>query len=66
MRRAKLSETLIVKWAKAHRKQFGRWPSNRSGPVMGVPGITWANVAVAFSMGFRGLPGGEILAGLLR
>jgi hypothetical protein len=64
-RRLQLSETLITKWAKAYFKRTGRWPGDMSGPVTGVPGMTWGIVNYALEAGTRGLPGGETLSHLL-
>lgn len=48
----------IVCWAEAHRRRTGRWPTPRSGPVEGVPGLTWSAVGNALYLGLRGLPAG--------
>ncbi|HVP10101.1 MAG TPA: hypothetical protein VMV94_02825 [Phycisphaerae bacterium] len=60
-RYSRLSDALIIKWAKAHYKRFGTWPTNLSGPVAGVPGMTWAIVNYALSAGSRGFRGGDSL-----
>jgi hypothetical protein len=56
----------ILRWAGAHRRRTGDWPSARSGPVAGAPGLTWRAVDAALAEGCRGLPGGDSLARLLR
>jgi hypothetical protein len=56
----------ILRWADAHFRRTGRWPTFRSGPVEGAPGESWAGVASALYSGRRGLPGGETLARPLR
>jgi hypothetical protein len=49
-------------WARTHRRRTGRWPTEDSGPVLGVPGMNWRKVADALRAGRRGLPGGQTLA----
>jgi hypothetical protein len=61
----RLSERLILRWADAHRRAHGRWPSANSGPVDTAPGETWRAVESALRQGCRGLPGGSSLACLL-
>jgi hypothetical protein len=56
----------IRKWAKAHRKRHGKWPSRQSGPIPEAPGESWQAVHLALYHGGRGLPGGTTLAGLLK
>jgi hypothetical protein len=55
----------VLRWADAHRRRTGRWPSADSGPVAGVSGQTWQGVNKALVRGLRGLPGGSSLARLL-
>lgn len=55
----------ILRWADAHHRRFKRWPGQKSGPVLGHPGETWAKVAGAINAGHRGLPGGDSLGNLL-
>jgi hypothetical protein len=55
----------ILIWASAHREATGQWPTQTSGPVLGVRFETWANVDNALRQGLRGLPGGSSLARLL-
>jgi hypothetical protein len=61
-----LSEGRVVAWAEAHRRRTGRWPGRGSGAVAGAGGETWGAVDQALRAGYRGLPGGSSLAGLLR
>jgi hypothetical protein len=56
----------ILSWADAHRRRTGRWPGANAGPVPDAPGESWAAVASALYAGYRGLPGGQTLARLLR
>jgi hypothetical protein len=63
--RPPLTAELILRWADAHRRRTGRWPSADSGYVDGVPGQTWQAVNRALFAGSRGLPGGSSLARLL-
>jgi hypothetical protein len=64
-RRPPLTLEQILAWADAHRKRAGDWPTSRSGPIAGVPDVTWWSVAEALIHGYRGLPGGDSLARLL-
>jgi hypothetical protein len=63
--RPPLSTELVLRWADAHRRRTGRWPTCDSGDVFGVPGQTWQAVNRALFVGSRGLPGGSSLARLL-
>jgi hypothetical protein len=66
-RRTRLSSLnleTIQAWAEAHQAATGFWPTHGSGPVLGVPGETWAAIDDALWRGFRGLPGGLSLAKL--
>lgn len=64
-RRPRLTARQIVEWAKKHRKRTGSWPTRRSGPIDGAPGVSWLGVNSALKRGYRGLPRGESLAQLL-
>jgi hypothetical protein len=55
----------ILRWAEAHGRRTGKWPSVTSGRVRGAPGETWIGVNNALRQGWRGLPGGSSLARLL-
>jgi Homeodomain-like domain len=61
-----LIESLILRWAKRHRRRKGEWPRWYSGKIPGVAGETWNAVNRALGRGGRGLPGGESLEKLLR
>ncbi len=61
-----LSVPQIAKWAKAHRRRFGSWPTITSGPVLDCPGQTWGAINAALREGLRGLPGGSSLAAVKR
>jgi hypothetical protein len=61
----RLTEGLILRWARAHRKRTGCWPTRYSGPVGEAPGEKWHNLDAALSQGLRGLPSGVSLAQLL-
>jgi hypothetical protein len=56
-----LSETQILRWAKAHHARTGQWPNLSSGPIKEAPGETWKDVSSALGRGGRGLPGGSSL-----
>jgi hypothetical protein len=60
-----LSASRIVRWAKAHFRRTGRWPSAASGPIAEAPGENWHGVQHALVDGRRGLPGGSALARFL-
>jgi hypothetical protein len=55
----------ILKWADAHFKRSGQWPTQESGPVHGVPHESWAPIDAALRYGRRGLRGGSSLVRLL-
>jgi hypothetical protein len=61
-----LTAAQVVGWAKAHYRRTGDWPNRQSGEIGGVPGETWHGVDQALRWGYRGLPGGSSLGGLLR
>ena len=63
--RVTLSVERILAWADAHQAATGRWPSEHSGPIRGVPGETWSTINRALFGGRRGLPGGKGLNGIL-
>lgn len=50
-----LSETKILRWARAYRRQYGRWPSRHAGGIPGSGGETWSGVRVALNHAGRGL-----------
>ncbi len=62
---APLRERHIVAWADAHRRRTGKWPTQASGLVYGVPGEKWANINTALRQGLRGLAGRDSLPRLL-
>jgi hypothetical protein len=55
----------VLAWAKAHHRRTGGWPTDKSGAIAEAPGQTWRGVDLALKWGYRGLPGGVSLAGLL-
>jgi hypothetical protein len=55
----------ILVWADAHREATGRWPIEKSGPVIGAPEEKWEAISLVLAMGQRGLPGGSSLPRLL-
>ena len=65
-KRAPLTAEQILAWADAHFGRTGRWPSANAGPVAGAPGETWGKIHTALYDGYRGLPGVDSLAKLLR
>jgi hypothetical protein len=60
-----LTVAQILAWADAYRARTGAWPGVRSGPVDGSAPETWWGVDLALRRGWRGLPGGDNLPGLL-
>jgi hypothetical protein len=66
VRRPSLTVALILSWADTQHARTGQWPTSRSGAIPEAPGETWMAVDKALSKGFRGLPGGQSLALLLR
>jgi hypothetical protein len=60
-----LTPEQILRWADAHRRSTGRWPTAKSGPIPNAPGETWLAVETALRVGRRGLPGGDSVARLL-
>jgi hypothetical protein len=66
-KRPSLTTAQILGWADAYHATHGRWPTIESGPVVGAPSDeNWRAVDKALRDGFRGLSGGQSLAGLLR
>jgi len=55
----------ILEWADRWCEERGTWPGQSSGPIPNAQGETWRAVDWALHAGFRGLPGGDSLAGLL-
>jgi hypothetical protein len=64
--RATLTAELILAWADRHKGRTGGYPHAKSGPVAGAPGETWHHIDSALRRGYRGLPGNDTLARLLR
>jgi DNA-binding XRE family transcriptional regulator len=62
MTRPPLSPSRILAWADHHRQATGRWPSVKSGRVLGARGENWKGVDNALRYGLRGLDGGSSLA----
>src|SRR6516162_7196492 len=65
LRKSPLTEALILKWLVAQHRQTGQWPTQNSGPVVGVPGENWNAIDHGLLRGLRGLAGGSSLARLL-
>jgi len=60
----RLTVNMIAKWAKAHHKRTGKWPTLSSGLVHGT-NERWNNLDQLLAKGLRGLPGGQRLASVL-
>jgi hypothetical protein len=63
--RPALTVKQILKWADAHFRRTGRWPTCGSGPVTEAPDEVWGTISMALTIGRRGLRGGTSLARLL-
>jgi hypothetical protein len=61
----RLTREQILRWADAHRRRTGDWPTKLSGAVADAPGETWSGIDAALYAGVRGLRGGQTLADLL-
>jgi hypothetical protein len=57
-----LTREQVLRWADAHHRRTGVWPTARSGPIADAPGETWLAADMALRHGQRGLPGGSSLA----
>lgn len=60
-----LGESLILKWADAHKKRTGSWPTKDSGEIPRSNGETWQRIDNALRQGNRTLAGNSSLAQLL-
>lgn len=58
-----LSVKQVLRWALQYLAEHQRWPTNKSGPVLGTS-ETWGRIDDALRRGFRGLPAGSSLARL--
>ena len=56
----------ILAWADAHHAATGRWPTRKSGKVIGNDGESWARLDESLTRGYRGLPGGQSVSRLLQ
>jgi hypothetical protein len=61
LKRSRLTIEQILEWADAFHNRMGKWPQVRSGPILGVSGMSWSIVDNALTKGLRGLPGGSSL-----
>lgn len=57
-----LTIQLVLDRADDYHRRHGKWPTEHSGPVDGLPGETWKKVQSAFHTGTRGLAPGSSLA----
>jgi superfamily II DNA or RNA helicase len=55
----KLTIPQILKWADAHHRRTGHWPSSESRAEIDKAGDTWGSINRALRSGARGLPGGS-------
>jgi hypothetical protein len=58
----RLRRNQIIRWAKAHFRRTGQWPTTNSGTIPEAPEETWAMVDAALNQGQRGLgrPGSSL------
>jgi hypothetical protein len=63
--RPRFSVPQILRWADAHFKRTGQWPTHKSGTIVDAPDETWEGVTDALHRGCRGLPGGSSVAQVL-
>jgi hypothetical protein len=61
----RLTERIIIQWAKVHHRRTGAWPTRNSGPILDAPTETWHRVNTSLIQGDRSLQGGSSLAQLL-
>ena len=57
-----LTEEQVFKWAAAHKKRTGRWPSAELGIIIEAPEEKWTNIDAALRIGIRGFRGGSSLS----
>jgi hypothetical protein len=62
----RLSLSLILRWAEAHYRRTGHWPTRASGPIPDADGETWSMIDRALRYGKRGLSGKTSLFHLLQ
>ena len=60
-----LTEKQILRWADAHHRRTGEWPTTKDRDIPEAPGETWASVAHALRTGRRGLSGRRSFGQLL-
>jgi hypothetical protein len=65
-RKEPLTAAQVLRWAEAHLRRTGRWPSVDSGPVFGALGERWRAIDSALRAGCRGFPKGRSLLQFLR
>jgi hypothetical protein len=51
----KLTVRKILRWAGAHRRRTGEWPTRHSGSIAKAPDETWGAIEAALNQGSRGL-----------
>lgn len=61
----RLTVRQILRWADAHRRRTGRWPTSQSGRILGTDGETWRGINNTLEREARGLRGRTTLADLL-
>jgi len=56
VRKRPLSVDEVLRWADAHRRRTGEWPTNRGGAIPESPGESWALIDTMLREAKRGLP----------
>ena len=62
----KLTFKQILSWADRHFGRTRRWPTSKSGSVLGAPGETWSGIDKALRRGSRQLRSQSSLSALLK
>ena len=60
-----LTVTEILAWCDSFHARRGRWPQQSDGQIAEAD-LTWCALSLSLKRGYRGLPGGQTLAVLLR
>ncbi|MBI3465890.1 MAG: hypothetical protein HY000_22975 [Planctomycetes bacterium] len=66
MQRPRLTIRQILAWADAYHDRTGKWPTVKAGPLGPYSKDTWSRIDKALRQGYRGLPGGQTLAMLMK
>jgi hypothetical protein len=61
-----LTLSQVRQWVVRHHEYFGRWPGRDSGPIFGVPGMSWSTIDRRLKQGRHGLAGGSSLSEVVK